>query len=232
MCFCLCSEHTLCLVAVSFSLAVLLVGVLHRDVLVHEVLIVHVGNGIVRGFEVGVGYEAIAFGEVGFIAGKLGLSYERTETAKGVVKHSLVDHGVEVANEEFSTHFDGFLFVSAGLVDADGFAVEADLVHDTGGIVGVFFGVELDETIALVGLSDAVFGEVDVGYAAGLEEEFPDKSIGHSFVEVADVDGAVFVLLPVAGARHADEEWRILGEGRVVAVVDLWLWSAENNAMF
>ena len=55
----------------AFALAVLLVGVLDGDVFVHEVLVVHVGDGVVGGFEVGVGDEAVAFGEVGFVAGDL-----------------------------------------------------------------------------------------------------------------------------------------------------------------
>lgn len=125
---------------------------------------------------------------------------EGAKAAKSIVEHSLVDHRVEIADEEFSAHFDGLLLVCAGLVDADGLAIQAHLVHDTSSIVGVFFRVELNKAIALVGLGDAVFGKVDIGYAAGLEEELPDQRIGYSLVEVTDVDGAVFVLLPVAGA--------------------------------
>ena len=124
---------------------------------------------------------------------------EGAKAAEGIVEHSFVDHGVEVADEELSAHFDGLLFVCAGLVDSDGLAIQADLVHDTGGIVGIFFRVELDEAIALVRLSDPILRQVHVGYAASLEEELPDESIGYSFIEVANIDGAVFVLLPVAG---------------------------------
>jgi len=68
-------EHALGLVAVTLAFAVFFVGVLDRDFFVHEVLAVHVGNGFVGGFEVGEGYEAVAFGEVGIIAGDLGLRF-------------------------------------------------------------------------------------------------------------------------------------------------------------
>ena len=60
--FCLCGEHAFGLVAVALALTVFLVGVLDGDVLVHEVLVVHVGNGVVGRFEVAVGDEAVAFG--------------------------------------------------------------------------------------------------------------------------------------------------------------------------
>jgi len=53
MSFSLRCEHSLGLVTMSISLAVFLVGILNRNFLVHEVLAVHVGNGVVRSFEVG-----------------------------------------------------------------------------------------------------------------------------------------------------------------------------------
>ena len=70
-------EHALGLVAVALAFAVFFVGVLDRDFLVHEVLAVHVGDGFVGGFEVGEGYETVAFGEVGIVAGDLGLRLVR-----------------------------------------------------------------------------------------------------------------------------------------------------------
>lgn len=66
--FRLCGEHALCLVAVALAFAVFLEGVLDGDVLVHKVLVVHVGDGVVGGFEIAVRDEAVAFGEVGFVA--------------------------------------------------------------------------------------------------------------------------------------------------------------------
>ena len=120
--FCLCSEHSLCLISVAVAFAVLLVRVLYRDVLVHEVLVMHVGDCVVGGLEVRVGYEAVAFGEIGFVASDLercqwadvrrgertdlGLSNKRAEAAEGVIEHPLVNHGIKVADKEFSPDFD------------------------------------------------------------------------------------------------------------------------------
>ena len=66
------SEGSLGGVAVALAFAVFLVGVLHRDFLVHKILTVHVGNGIVAVFEGGKGDEAVALAEVGFVARDLG----------------------------------------------------------------------------------------------------------------------------------------------------------------
>lgn len=64
-------EEALGLVAVALALAVLLVGVLDGDFFVREVLAVHVGDGFVGGLEGGEGDEAVAFAEVGVVAGDL-----------------------------------------------------------------------------------------------------------------------------------------------------------------
>lgn len=64
-------EGALGLVAVPLALAVLLVRVLHRDLLVHEVLAVHVGDGVVARLEGAEADEAVAFAEVGVVAGDL-----------------------------------------------------------------------------------------------------------------------------------------------------------------
>lgn len=65
------SQGTLCGVSVTFSLAVLLEGVLNGDLLVHEVLTVHVCDSIVRGFEGCERNESVALCEVGVVAGHL-----------------------------------------------------------------------------------------------------------------------------------------------------------------
>jgi hypothetical protein len=65
------SQGTFGGVSVTFSLAVLFECVLDSDFLVHEVLTVHVCDGIVRGFEGGEGNESIALCEIGVIAGDL-----------------------------------------------------------------------------------------------------------------------------------------------------------------
>jgi hypothetical protein len=112
---CLGGEHALSDVAMAFALAVLLVGILHADVLVHEVLAVHVGDGVVGGLEGGVGDEAVALGEPGLVAGDLWRLDERAEARECVVEGLLVDEGVQVADEELSSDFDGLLLVCGGL---------------------------------------------------------------------------------------------------------------------
>ena len=168
MCFGLRSEHAFGFVTVALTFAIFLIGVLYTDFLVHKVLPAHVGDGVVGGLKVGIGDEAVAFGQVGLVAGDLGLGDECAEAAKGVVEHTFVDHRVKVAHEELGAYFDGFLLVGGGFVDTNGLAEEAHLVHNPSSVVSVLFEGELDEAIALVGLGDSVFGEVDVGYAAGL----------------------------------------------------------------
>jgi hypothetical protein len=65
------SQGTLCGVSVAFSLAVLLECVLDGNFLVHEVLAVHVCDGVVGCFEGGEGDESVALCEIGVIAGDL-----------------------------------------------------------------------------------------------------------------------------------------------------------------
>lgn len=55
-------EHTFGLVTVSLALAVLLVRVLDRDFFVHEILAVHVGDGVIRRLKVGEGNESVSLG--------------------------------------------------------------------------------------------------------------------------------------------------------------------------
>ena len=152
----------------AFAFAILLVGILYTDLLIHEVLSAHVRDCIVGGLEVGVGDEAVAFGEVGLVASDLRLSNECAEAAEGVVEHTFVDHRVKVAHEELGAYLDRFLLVGGGLVDTNGLAEKAHLVHDSSSVVSVLFREELNEAIALVGLGDSVFGQVNVCYATGL----------------------------------------------------------------
>jgi hypothetical protein len=95
----------------SLTLPILLICILHADILIHEILGVHVCNGVVGSFEVGVGDEAVAFGEAGFIAGDFGGGDEGAKTGEGVVKGLFVDEGVEVSYEELGTYFDCLLLV-------------------------------------------------------------------------------------------------------------------------
>ena len=201
-------ECTLGGIAVSVSFAVFFVGVLHADFAVHEVLAVHISDSVVGGVEGGVGDEAVVFAEVGVVAGDFGGRDEGAEAREGFVEGFFVHHCVQASDVELGAYAGSFAagadaaLVCACFVDADGFAVEADLVHDFAGVVCVVFAREFYESVALVGLRYAVFGEVDVDDGARLEHQFPDEGIGAAFVEVADVEGAVFVLVVVAGRRH------------------------------
>lgn len=191
-------EHALGLVAVALALAVLLVGVLDRDLLAHHVLAVHAGNGRVRRVKVAKGDEAVALGQAVFVAGNLGGDRQRAELAKRVVERLLVDHGVEVADEQLCANLDVLLLVGRGLVHTDAAAVQTDVVHDLGGVVGLGLGVELDEAKALVLAVDAVDGHVDVAHAAGVEHQLVEDAGGDALMEVSDVDGSLLVLFPAA----------------------------------
>jgi len=105
-------QHALRGVAVALALAVLLVGVLDADVLVHEVLAVHVRDGVIGGLEVGVGHEAVVLREAVLgVARDLGRGDERAEAREGVVEGLFVDERVEVADEEVGAYFDRLLLV-------------------------------------------------------------------------------------------------------------------------
>jgi hypothetical protein len=112
---CLGSKHAFCFIAVSFSFSVFLVGVLDRDVFVHEILPVHVCDRVVGGFECAVGDEAVAFAEPRLIPCNLRGRLEGAEAGECVVEGFLVDEGVEVSNEELGANFDGLLLVRRGL---------------------------------------------------------------------------------------------------------------------
>ena len=59
---CLRCQHSLRLITMSLSLTILFVGILHRNLLVHEILTVHIGNGRVGGLEIGEGDETVTLG--------------------------------------------------------------------------------------------------------------------------------------------------------------------------
>ncbi len=189
-------EHALGLVTVSLALAVLLVGILNGDLLAHHVLAVHAGNGGVGGVKVAKGDEAVALGQAMLVAGNLGGDGQGAELGKRVVQRLLVQHGVEVADEQLSANLDRLLLVGRGLVDTDAAAVQGDVVHDFRGVVGLGLGVELDEAKALVLAVDTVDGHVDVAHAAGVEHQLVQNARSDALVQVADIDGGLLVLLP------------------------------------
>lgn len=64
-------QHSLGLVAVSLALSVLLISILDRDLLVHEILAVHGGDCAVGRFKVGKRDKAVALGQIGIVSGNL-----------------------------------------------------------------------------------------------------------------------------------------------------------------
>lgn len=64
-------QRSLGLITMSLSLAILFVRILHGNLLIHEVLAVHIGNCCVRGLEIGKGDESIALGQIVVIPSNL-----------------------------------------------------------------------------------------------------------------------------------------------------------------
>ena len=65
---CLSCQHTLRLITVTLSLSILLVSVLYTDLLVHEILSVHVRDRIIGSVEVCERDKSVALGQVRIIA--------------------------------------------------------------------------------------------------------------------------------------------------------------------
>lgn len=189
-------ELPLGVVAVALALAVLFEGVLDRDLAAEQVLVAEVVDGGVGALKVAKADEAEALGGAGVVARDLGQGEERAEARKGVVENLLVGHGVEVADKELGANVGGALAVGRGLVDAERLAVELDAVHDVGGVLGVGRRAELDEAEPLVGLRDAVARHVDVVDGAHLQHELVHHGGRRALVNVAHVDGGIFVLFP------------------------------------
>lgn len=103
----------------AFTLAVFLVRVLNGYVFVHEVLPVHVCDCVVRGFEIGVRHEAVAFRETIFrITRDFRGGYERAKAGERVVESLLINEWIKVTNEELGADFDRFLLIRRGLMIA------------------------------------------------------------------------------------------------------------------
>jgi hypothetical protein len=64
-------QRSLGLITMSLSLAILFVGILHGNLLVHEVLAIHISNGSVGGLEIGKGDESITLGQIVVIPSNL-----------------------------------------------------------------------------------------------------------------------------------------------------------------
>lgn len=179
-----------------FSPSVLLESILHRNLLTEDILPVQVRNRRVTTIKIPKAHEPKPFARAIILPGHLWQTQQRSKPREGVVQDLLIHHGVEVTDEEFGAHIRALLLVGAGLVDAQGLAVELDGVHDVGGVLGVGGRAELDEAEALVGLGDAVARHVDVVDGAHLQHDLVDHGGRGALVDVADIDGCVLVLFP------------------------------------
>ena len=184
------------LVTMALALAVLLVGVFDRDGLAKQVLAVHGSDSGVTGLERVEADEAIALGDVVLVAHNVWLAKDLAELGKRVVKNLLVDLGIEVVDEQLGANVDRLLLVGAGLVYADGLAPDSDAVEDLGGILGGGGGIKLDEAVALVCLRYAILGHVYLANRADLCHELREQLLRETLVDVAHIDGGIFILLP------------------------------------
>ena len=155
-------------VTVSLSLAVLLVGVLHRDGFAQKVLAIHGCAGGITALERVEAHEAVALGHVVLVADDVGLPEDAAELAECVEENLFVDLVVEVVDEELGANIDRLLLVCAGLVDPNGLAVDPDSIENLRGVFGRIGGVEFDETVALVALRHAILRHVHLSDGANL----------------------------------------------------------------
>jgi hypothetical protein len=124
-------EHTFGFVSVSLALAILFIGILDCDLLGHDVLIVHTGDGCIRGLKVAVGDETIAFrGSSDFVARNLWRIHKWSETAECVVQGLFVDAWVEITNEQLCTNLNVLLLIGRCLVHAYPTSVERNIVQN------------------------------------------------------------------------------------------------------
>jgi hypothetical protein len=106
----------------------------------------------------------------------------------------------------FGTNIDHDPFVCTCLVDSNRSTKDLDLVHDLDSIVCILFGLEFAEPVALVGLRDSVFGEMDADDGADLEHKFPYQGVCCFLVNVANVDGSILIAFVVREADRHDPQ--------------------------
>lgn len=217
---------TLRIVSVTFSSAVLLECVLHRNLLAENVLPIQVRNGRIRAVKIAIAHKPKSLAETTIIPRHLGQAQQRTKSREGIVQDLLIDHMIQTTDEQLSAHLGALLLVGTSFVHTQRFPVELDAVHDGRGVLGVLGGAELDEAEALVGLGYAVAGHVDVDDGAHLEHYFVDHGWGGAFVDVADVDGRVLVLLPWGLLGLVEGSWGRMGVGTSVCFAT---WSERDE---
>lgn len=189
-------QLALSLVTMALALAVLLVGIFNRNGLAKQVLAVHGGNSGITSLERVEADEAIALGDIVLVADNVWLAKDLAKLGKRIVKDLLVNLGIEVVDEQLSANVDCLLLVGAGLVYADGLAPNSDAVEDLGGILRRGGGIKLDEAVALMCLRYAILRHVYLANRADLCHELREQLLREALVDVAHVDGGIFILLP------------------------------------
>lgn len=191
-------KSALSLVTVPLSLSVLLVCVVDCDGLAEQVLAIHGGEGSIRSFKRIEADEAVTLGDVVLVANDVWLSENLAELTEGVVKDLLINLGVEVVDEQFGADVDRLLLIRTGLVHAKGLAPDTDAVEDFCCIFGRSGGIVLDEAVTLVNSRNAIQGHMDLANRTDLGHELGQELLSEAFIDIADVDGRVFILLPVS----------------------------------
>jgi len=64
-------KHPFCFIAMAFTLTILFICILNRNLLIREVMAVQIVDGIVGSFEIGERDEAVALGEIGIVPSNL-----------------------------------------------------------------------------------------------------------------------------------------------------------------
>jgi hypothetical protein len=106
------------LITVSLSLSVLLEGILDRDLLTQNILAVQRIDSSITALKVGKANKTETLARARLLPRDLWQTQQWTKPAERVVEDLLVDHGIEVSDEQLGANFGGSLFVCAGFVNA------------------------------------------------------------------------------------------------------------------
>lgn len=154
-------------------------------------------DSFIGAFEFTETEEGVALARTVVVASDLRQIGNASEVAESVVENLLVDHWVQVTNEQVGADLVRLLLIGGGLVDTEILAVELDSVDAFGGVVGIFSGSEFDKAKTLMRLGDSVAGHMDILDGTHLDHDLVNHGGGGPLVNVSDVDGSIFVLLPV-----------------------------------
>ncbi|RUS87898.1 hypothetical protein EGW08_004314, partial [Elysia chlorotica] len=164
----------------SFTLGVFFKCVGDCDGPVTQVLIIHGLNGCIGSLEACKVDKCIAF-RVSRVSVSHNLRKKKStclkyysKSTERIIQKFLIHLWIQVTNEDVGTDvlpFGVCRGLMAYLVDPDRLAVELDHVHDFDGVVCILLTHELDKTVALVSLGNAVFGHVDIDWRKEKKKE-------------------------------------------------------------